>query len=88
MIWRDQILTYATAYGLEGIIDGLLQLPPRVLDASLSLNPTFLNWNRLNWIVKGWIYGSVHVNMLGHLSCGMTAREQCIALEDSFSTNV
>lgn len=58
----------------------MLQPPYRFLGDSLNPNPTFLNWNKLNSIVKGWIYNSVYVAMLGHLSSGMTAREQWTSL--------
>lgn len=44
-------------------------------------NSTFLNWKRLNSIVKD---GSIYVGMLDYLSSGMIARYQWIALEESY----
>lgn len=75
MILRDQLLTYVTSYGLEWFIDGSLIQPPNFLVCSMSLNSTFLNWSRLNSIVKRWIYGSISITMLGYLSSGMITQE-------------
>lgn len=48
-------------------------------------HPTFLNWNRLNSIVRWWIYESISVSILGYLSNGMTLEKQWVALEESYS---
>lgn len=37
MIWRDQLLTYVIAYGLEGFIDGSLIPPSKFLAGSMAL---------------------------------------------------
>lgn len=76
MIWRDQLLIYVTTYGLEGLIDGSFVQSMKFLASLMSVNPTFLSWSMLNSILKGWVYGSISVSMLGYLSNGMTKREQ------------
>lgn len=86
LIWTDRLLTYVTAYGLERVIDSAFIVPPKFLEN--FVHPMFANWNRLNSIVKWWIYSSVSSEILGYLSCGMNTREQWVSLEESYSTNI
>lgn len=76
MIRKDQFLTYVTTYGPEGIINGSVHIPTKFLDNSCTPNPSFLNWNKLNSIITGLIYGSVSASMMDYLNSGMTTKEQ------------
>lgn len=81
MIWKDQFLTYITAYDLECIMDFSLHVPSKFIGT--SINPTFSNWSWLYSIMKGWIYSSNFVSMLSYLCSGMTTIDQWVSLEES-----
>lgn len=76
LICPEQMESLILGYGLEGFIDGSLATP-RFLDLGRSIfNPWFTNWNRLNNVVKSWIYASVSSNMNYVVSRKDTAYEQ------------
>lgn len=62
MIWKDQIMTYVTTYGLEEILDGSLTYLQKFIENSTFPNSIFLKWNRLNSSNDGSIINS-------HLVC-------------------
>lgn len=87
MIWKDKLLTFVNACGLEGTIYGSLSPFSFSWKFCKLQIPCFLigtSWIQL-WRV---IYGSVSRTMLRHLISGTNAKEHEMALEESYTTNV
>lgn len=52
LIWRKQMLSYITTFGLESFIDESTFKPYKFLPNG-TINPSFINWTTLNSMLKG-----------------------------------
>ncbi|KAJ9557631.1 hypothetical protein OSB04_012245 [Centaurea solstitialis] len=75
-IWFELFHSHACAYDVLDHIDASVPRPPLVDDST---------WNRLDAIVKHWIYGIVSLNLLQTIvKPGATAQELCTRLKEIF----
>ncbi|KAA8542495.1 hypothetical protein F0562_023647 [Nyssa sinensis] len=74
LMWEAQMLSLILSQNLQGFIDG--QTPPQnitvqphdgsELNAEIK-NPEYQAWTRTDWLLKGWIIGSLSEEILGQL---------------------
>lgn len=81
-----KMVSYITAYRIDGFVDGSISKPTQFFD-NRGLNPSYINWNRLNYVFKGWMYGSVSKSISRHNSDKLVVYEQWFALEEAFSSS-
>ncbi|KAA8542484.1 hypothetical protein F0562_023643 [Nyssa sinensis] len=76
LMWEAQMLSLILSQNLQGFIDGQNEAPPQnitvqphdgsELNAEIE-NPEYPAWTRTDWLLKGWIIGSLSEEILGQL---------------------
>ncbi|KAA8542490.1 hypothetical protein F0562_023637 [Nyssa sinensis] len=74
LMWEAQMLSLILSQNLQGFIDGQNEAPPQnitvqphdgsELNAEIE-NPEYQAWTRTDWLLKGWIIGSLSEEVLG-----------------------
>lgn len=77
--WKEQVLRLVERQGLVGFIDG--EAPPAPSD-----DPDYGTWRRTNWLVKGWILGTLSDEAVPQNVVSLdSARDVWLVLENYFS---
>ena len=73
--WRDQFLLTVGKYSLQ---DHVLQYDPA---------PSFPDWQRMDCVVKSWIFGTITDDLAASISARNSARVAWLAVESQFLNN-
>ncbi|KAI3447204.1 hypothetical protein Pfo_003869 [Paulownia fortunei] len=88
--WKGQMLCLIEGQELLGFIDGSISPPPETASADSSdgktaiMNQDYVLWRRTDRLLKGWILGSLHENMVSEVAALKTARDVWLHLENKF----
>ncbi|KAI3447205.1 hypothetical protein Pfo_003870 [Paulownia fortunei] len=86
--WKGQMLCLIESQDLLGFIDGSISPPPETVstdssDGSTAMrNQDYALWKRTDRLLKGWILGSLHENMISEVAALNTARDVWLHLEN------
>ncbi|KAL8036001.1 hypothetical protein ABFX02_12G131400 [Erythranthe guttata] len=89
--WKEQMLCLIEGQDLLGFIDGTIPPPPSAPETSTSTSTTtarggndYRLWRRSDRLLKGWILGSLHEDMVSEVSALETSRNVWLHLENTF----
>ncbi|KAL9149783.1 hypothetical protein ABFS82_12G128100 [Erythranthe guttata] len=89
--WKEQMLCLIEGQDLLGFIDGTIPPPPSAPETSTSTSTTMARggndyrlWRRSDRLLKGWILGSLHEDMVSEVSALETSRNVWLHLENTF----
>ncbi|KAL9259760.1 Retrovirus-related Pol polyprotein from transposon RE1-like protein [Drosera capensis] len=78
LVWRAQMESFLMSYGFIGFVDGFVVSPPmHLLQASSApvLNPDYFQWQRIDQMVRSWIFATLSRDILVEVLNLKLARE-------------
>jgi hypothetical protein len=92
ILWRAQILPPIRGAQLEGILDGSVKAPPKIMEVikddktkEMVSNEAYATWLKQDQQVLGHLLNSLTKDVLGQVATATTAVEAWAALDSMFS---
>ncbi|XXG89841.1 hypothetical protein AAC387_Pa12g1748 [Persea americana] len=94
LLWKTQIFGLIESQDMMGFIDGEFPMPAKYLSSSsteavgeTALNPNFVAWRKSDQLLRGWITGTLSVEVLGLVVGLDTSAEVWKALCAAFASD-
>ncbi|KAF6152137.1 hypothetical protein GIB67_031459 [Kingdonia uniflora] len=87
LLWLTQFTPLLKGYDLEGYVDGTIPCPPRTLSTTDStIDPAYLQWQKQDQILLGWLLSSLSRIALTHVVGLSTSRAVWDALQKHYAS--